>query len=302
MTENTLPGAMPTQRPADYMATRRRIQTMRWLQRALLYSVVIILGFLFAAPFLWMLSTSLKNDPQTYHIPPIWIPNPIRFSNYPEALSAQPFARFFLNTLIYAIPTVVGSIISGALVAYGFARVRWWGRNTLFYICLGTLMLPFQVTMIPLYIVFKNLGWLNSYRPLVVPTFFGSAYYIFLLRQFFMTIPQDLSDAAKVDGCSEFGIFWRIILPLSKAALAVVALFQFMGAWNDYLGPLIYLSKEELYPIALGLQQFRSQFAEKLVWPYLMAASVVTILPVVLIFFFTQRTFVEGVTITGLKG
>jgi multiple sugar transport system permease protein len=163
-------------------------------------------------------------------------------------------------------------------------------------------MVPFQVTMIPLYIIFKDLGWLNSYKSLVIPTFFGSAYYIFLLRQFFMTIPQDLSDAAKVDGCSELGIFWRVILPLSKPALAVVALFQFMGAWNDYLGPLIFLSREDLYPISLGLQQFRSQFAERLVWPYLMAASVATILPVILIFFFTQRTFVEGVTLTGVKG
>ena len=150
-------------------------------------------------------------------------------------------------------------------------------------------MIPFQVTMIPLYIIFKNLGWLNSYKALVIPTFFGNAYFIFLLRQFFLTIPQELSDAARVDGCSELGIFWRIILPLAKPALAVVALFQFMGAWNDYLGPLIFLSKEELYPISLGLEMFRSQFQEKLVWPYLMAASTVTILPVILIFYFTQR-------------
>jgi ABC-type glycerol-3-phosphate transport system permease component len=272
------------------------------VERVVLYSLIVVLSLTFALPFLWMLSTSVKDDPQTYRVPPIWIPNPMRFGNYPEAMQAQPFGRFFINTMKYAGPSVVGSVISAALVAYGFARIRWWGRDLLFYICVSTLMIPFQVTMIPLYIIFKNLGWLNSYKSLVIPTFFGNAFFIFLLRQFFMTIPQELSDAAKVDGCSEFGIFWRIILPLSKPALAVVGLFQFMGAWNDYLGPLIFLSQEELYPIALGLQLFRSQFQEKLVWPYLMAASTVTILPVVLIFFFTQRTFVEGVTVTGIKG
>lgn len=283
--------------------TRRRV--FRWQRlagRVGLYLLVIIFSLAFALPFLWMISTALKDDPQTYRIPPIWIPNPMRFSNFPEALQQQPFGRFFLNTMIYAIPSVIGSVVSAAVVAYGFARMRWWSRDVLFFICVSTLMIPFQVTMIPLYIIFKNLGWLNSYRSLVIPTFFGNAYFIFLLRQFFLTIPQELSDAARVDGCSEFGIFWRIILPLAKPALAVVALFQFMGAWNDYLGPLIFLSKEELYPIALGLQMFRSQFQEKLVWPYLMAASTATILPVILIFYFTQRVFVEGVTITGLKG
>ncbi len=295
-------GSLVTQERSGSRTRRRPIRWQRVVGRIGLYVLVILFCVLFALPFIWMLSTAVKDDPQTYHVPPIWIPNPMYFINFPNALQRLPFGRFFLNTMIYAIPSAVGSVISGALVAYGFARLRWWSRDVLFFICISTLMIPFQVTMIPLYIIFKNLGWLNSYKALVIPTFFGNAYFIFLLRQFFLTIPQELSDAARVDGCSELGIFWRIILPLAKPALAVVALFQFMGAWNDYLGPLIFLSKEELYPIALGLQMFRSQFQEKLVWPYLMAASTVTILPVILIFYFTQRVFVEGVTITGLKG
>lgn len=295
-------GSLIAQDLSKGKARQRPIRWQRVAGRAGIYVLVILFCVLFALPFLWMLSTAVKDDPQTYHIPPIWIPNPMYFINFPNALQRLPFGRFFLNTMLYAIPSAVGSVISGALVAYGFARLRWWSRDALFFICISTLMIPFQVTMIPLYIIFKNLGWLNSYKALVIPSFFGNAYFIFLLRQFFLTIPQELSDAARVDGCSELGIFWRIILPLAKPALAVVALFQFMGAWNDYLGPLIFLSKEELYPIALGLQMFRSQFQEKLVWPYLMAASTVTILPVIIIFYFTQRVFVEGVTITGLKG
>jgi len=267
-----------------------------------LYTVVSVLAFVFALPFLWMVSTSLKDDPQTYRVPPIWIPNPMRFANYPEALTQQPFGRFFINTLWYAIPSTIGAVISSAIVAYGFARIRWRGRNLLFFICLATIMIPFQVRMVPLYITFKNLGWLNSYKPLIVPAFFGNAYFIFLLRQFFMTIPHELSEAAKIDGASEWRIMTSIILPLAKPALAVVALFQFMGAWDDYVGPLIYLNRATLFPVSLGLAQFNSAFAESLRWPYTMAASTVVVLPIIILFFVAQRTFVEGVTITGIKG
>ncbi|CAN5581792.1 carbohydrate ABC transporter permease [soil metagenome] len=302
MQKTTSPQPLFAQNLTTQKTRKRAFHWQRFVGSLGLYLLVIFLCLVFALPFLWMISTALKDDPQTYRIPPIWIPRPMFFNNFPEAMQQQPFGRFFLNTLYYAIPSAVGSVISAAIVAYGFARIRWWSRDVLFFICISTLMIPFQLTMIPLYIIFKNFGWLNSYKALVIPTFFGNAYFIFLLRQFFLTIPQELSDAARVDGCTELGIFWRIILPLAKPALAVVALFQFMGAWNDYLGPLIFLSKEELYPISLGLEMLHSQFQEKLVWPYLMAASTVTILPVILIFYFTQRVFVEGVTITGLKG
>ncbi len=269
-----------------------------------LYIVLLVLSFAFVLPFLWMLSSALKDDPQTYHVPPIWIPNPALWSNFPEALTAHPFGLYFLNTLRIAIPSTIGTVISCALVAYGFSRFRWRLREPLFYICLATMMIPYQVVMIPLFITFKYLGWINTFKPLVVPAFFGSPYFIFLLRQFFMTIPQDLSDAAKIDGCNELRTMWSVILPLARPALAVVALFTVMGAWNDYLGPLIYINDPKKFPIALGLQTMRvtiTSVKRSLAWPYLMAASTATILPILVLYFFTQRTFIEGIAITGIK-
>ena len=276
------------------------------LGRTALYALVMALGLIFVFPYLWMLSTSLKTDPQVYTIPPTFIPNPMRWLNYPEALTYVPFGKYFLNTMRYAVFASIGAVLSSALVAHGFARVRWRGRDALFSVCLLTMMLPFQVRMIPLYLIFSRLGWLNTYLPLIVPAYTGSAFFIFMLRQFFMTIPMELSDAARIDGASELGIFFGIILPLAKPALAVVALFEFMNDWNDYLGPLVYIgSKTDKYPISMGLAQMRTHLNQanvELMWPRLMAASAVMILPVVLIFFFTQRTFVEGIALTGVKG
>jgi multiple sugar transport system permease protein len=286
------------------LPSRLQVRLSHWGERAGLYLVIVVLAFFFALPFIWMASSSLKDDPQTYHVPPIWIPNPLRWANYPEVLTSLPFGHYFLNTMTVALPTMAGVLVSSALAAYGFSRIRWRGRDALFFICLATMMLPFQVRMIPLFITFRQLGWINTFLPLIVPPLFGDAYFIFMLRQFFMTIPSELSDAAKVDGCSELGIFTGIILPLSKPALAVVALFQFMWAWNDYLEPLIYLNDETMFTIALGLQLLRAstQAVSRLVWPYLMAASTATLLPILIIFFFTQRTFVEGISVTGIKG
>jgi multiple sugar transport system permease protein len=272
------------------------------LGRIALYLATGLLSLTFAFPLLWMISTSLKTDPQVYRVPPIWIPNPMRFQNYADVWMRRPFGLWFANTMRYCIPSTVGALVSSVLVAYSFSRIRWWGRDVFFFLCIATMMIPFQVQMIPLYIIFRNLHWINSYKPLVVPTFFGNAYYIFLLRQFFLTIPQDLSDAARVDGCSEMGILTRIVIPLARPVLAVVALFQFMGAWNNYLGPLIYINEENLFPLALGLQSLRSSFQEALVWPYLMAASTLIVAPMIITFFLTQRTFVEGITMTGVKG
>ena len=267
-----------------------------------LYVLIVGLCVTFALPLIWMLSTSVKTDPQVYRVPPIWIPDPMRFANYLDVLIRRPFGLWFINTMRYVIPSTIGVVASSVLVAYAFSRIRWWGRDMLFILCIATMMIPFQVQMIPLYILFRNLNWINSYWPLIVPPFFGNAYFIFMLRQFFMTIPQDLSDAARVDGASEMGILLRIIVPLAKPALAVVALFQFMGAWNDYLGPLLYINTESLFPLALGLQSMRSSFQEALVWPYLMAASTMIVAPIIIIFFLTQRTFVEGITLSGVKG
>lgn len=283
-------------------ASARRVSRGAVFWKVVLYVVLVVLSLTFLMPALWMVSTSLKDTAQTYVVPPIWIPWPMRFVNYPEALTAQPFALFFRNTIFYAVGSGIGAVLSAALVAYGFSRIRWPGREIVFFIALSTMMIPFQVRMVPLYITFKNLHWLNSYAPLIVPSFFGDVYYIFLLRQFFLSIPQELSEAARIDGSGELGIFWRIVLPLARPAIAVVALFQFMGAWNDFLGPLIYLNNPDLFPISLGLNRFLGQFVEKLAWPYLMAASTVTILPIVILFFFTQRTFIEGIAISGIKG
>ncbi|MEZ4583716.1 MAG: carbohydrate ABC transporter permease [Caldilineaceae bacterium] len=189
---------------------------------------------------------------------------------------------------------------------YGFSRIRWRGRDTLFYLCIATMMVPFQVTMVPLFIIFKQFGWVNTFLPLVVPAFFGAPYFIFMLRQFFRTIPEELSGAARIDGANEFVTMWRVILPLTKPALVVVALFTFMNAWNDYLGPLIYLRREEQYVLALGLETLRltitSIGATALAYPYLMAVSSIVTLPILLFFFFAQRTFIEGISLTGIKG
>lgn len=292
--------ASPAQAVAQHRA--RPLPASEIISKVITYVLLTLLSLTFLMPFLWMVSTSFKDTEQTYHVPPIWIPYPLRLQNYPEAMQAQPFATFFGNTLQYAVFATVGTVLSAALVAYGFARIRWRGREVFFFICICTMMIPFQVKMIPLYLTFRTFHWLNSYKPLIVPAFFGNAYSIFLLRQFFMTLPAELSDAARIDGANELSIFARIILPLARPALAVVGLFAFIGAWNDYIGPLIYLNQPDKFPISLGLQQFQGQFVEKLAWPYLMAASTVTILPIVILFFFAQRTFIEGIAISGIKG
>jgi multiple sugar transport system permease protein len=294
--------AQVTALPRVQQDRRRPLRPGAVAWKVIMYAILGVLSLSFLMPFLWMISTSFKDTEQTYHVPPIWVPWPLRVQNYPEAMAAQPFAIFFGNTIQYAAFSVVGAVISASLVAYGFSRIRWRGRDIFFFLCLCTMMIPFQVRMIPLYITFRNLHWLNSYKPLIIPAYFGDAYFIFLLRQFFMSIPGELSDAARIDGAGELSIFLRILLPLARPALAVVALFQFIGAWNDYLGPLIYLNQPEKFPISLGLQQFQGQFVEKLAWPYLMAASTVTIIPIIVLFFIAQRTFIEGIAISGIKG
>jgi ABC-type glycerol-3-phosphate transport system permease component len=217
------------------------------------------------------------------------------------------FTTMAINSVFrYTLPVVIGTVISSTFVAYGFAKVKWPGREVVFFLCMMTMMLPWQVTMVPLFITFKNLDWINSYRPLVVPSFFGSAYFIFLLRQFFRSIPEELSDAARIDGSSELGILFRIILPLARPALAVVALFSFIWTWNNYLGPLIYINQDALFPLALGIQRLNrianSMGTSGNAYPHLMAVSTIIALPIILLFFMAQRTFIEGISLTGLKG
>ena len=285
------------------MARARRVKAAWPTHLAL-----IALSLIFLVPFLWLVSTSLKPIEETMRQPPsLWPAHP-QWHNYRDAwvygsdkLGYIPFLVYGRNTLILCILTVAGTVMSNAAVAYAFARMRWPGRDYLFAATLATMMIPFPVLMVPTYALFRYLGWIGTFRPLWVPAFFGSAFNIFLLRQFFRTIPFELSESARIDGCSEWGIFRQIILPLSKPALAVVALFTFMGTWRDFLGPLIYLLDQKTFTLSLGLQFYQSQHGGTQ-WHLLMAASTIVITPVIVLFFFTQKQFIQGIAITGLKG
>jgi multiple sugar transport system permease protein len=270
------------------------------LHQILVYGLLCLLGAAFLVPFFWMVSTSLKAESQIFVFPPKWIPDPVLWSNYPNAVSAIPFWTYAWNTVFITGFNILGVLISSSLVAYSFARLRWPGRNQLFMLLLATMMLPGQVTMIPVFLLFKELGWVNTFLPLIVPAFFGNAFYIFLLRQFFLTIPVDLEDAARVDGCPRLLTYWHVILPLSKPALATVGVFTFMGTWNDFMGPLIYLSGEDKKTLALGLQSFVWEHGAE--WSLLMAVSTMMLLPLLILFFLAQRYFIEGIALTGIKG
>jgi multiple sugar transport system permease protein len=288
--------------PAMHRATRprRRRRAARRLQRIAAYAALTALSLVFAVPFLWLLSTSLKPPAQLFRLPPEWIPDPFTWSNYPRALTQIPFALYLKNTLYIALFNVVASVIACSLVAYGFARIQWPGRNFLFLVLVSTLMIPFPVTLIPTFLIFRDLGWINTPHPLTIPALTGNAFFIFLLRQFYLTIPDELSAAARIDGANELQIYWRIILPLARPALAVVALFTFMANWNDFLGPLIYLSDRDQYTLAIGLYGFLSRVRTD--WGPLMAAATIMVAPIVVLFFLTQRTFIQGITLTGIKG
>jgi multiple sugar transport system permease protein len=284
-------------------AQKQQMARRHWgriLARVLLVVVLLLLAIMFVIPFYWLLSTSVKPMDELFVFPPIWIPKQFAWSNFSNAVNFFPFAQYFFNTLIICVATVAGTLISNSLIAYGLSRIQWPGRNILFILLLGTLLLPSQVTLIPLFIMFAHIGWVDTYLPLIVPAFFGNAFFMFLLRQFFMTIPQELGDAVRVDGGSEWTIFTRIILPLSVPALATVALFTFINSWNDFLGPLIYLQTPSKYTLSIGLSTFLGQYGSQ--WSWLMAASALVFIPIVVLFFFTQRTFIQGITLTGSKG
>lgn len=271
------------------------------ISRALLYAVLIAVGLVFTVPFLWMLSTSLKGNEQIFTVPPNWIPTSFHPENFTAIFRRMPFMRYLGNSVMVTGLTMLGVVASSSLVAYAFACLRWPGRNVLFALLLGTMMLPMQVTMIPIFVLFKDMGWLNTYKPLVVPAFFGGgAFNIFLLRQFYLGIPREISDAARIDGCSEFRIYWNIMLPLARPALATVAIMTFMFSWNDFLGPLIYLSDKDKGTLALGLSMFVGQYQTE--WGLLMAASLLTMLPMILVFFFFQKYIIQGFTMSGVKG
>jgi ABC-type glycerol-3-phosphate transport system permease component len=269
----------------------------------LVHAVVIALGIVFFFPFYWMVITSLKTPSELDLIPPSLIPLNPHPQNYIDALlkPSRYFPTFFVNTVIYTCLGILGRLFANTLVAYGFARIPFRGRSALFILVLSTLMIPGDVLLIPQYLLFKQLGWLDSILPLVVPQFAGSAFFIFLLRQFFMTIPRELDEAAVIDGANHFQIFWRIMLPLSRPILITVFALSFVNFWNDFFGPLIYLNTTEKQMMSVALRLFIVPGTET---PFhlLMAASVFSVVPVIIVFLVCQRAFVQGITMTGLKG
>jgi multiple sugar transport system permease protein len=270
------------------------------IKRILVYTLIVVFAALFIIPFLWIISTSLKGEEQIFAIPPQWIPDQLHWDNYSKVFDKMPFMVYLRNSTLITAITIIGVVLSSSVVAYAFGCLQWPGRNPLFIVVLATMMLPMQVTMIPVFVLFKELGWLNTFKPLTVPAFFGGgAFNIFLLRQFFMTIPRDLLDSARIDGCPEIRIYWSIVLPLAKPALATVAILTFMFTWNDFIGPLIYLSDKTMGTLALGLAMFVGQHQTE--WGMLMAASVLMMLPMIMIFFLFQKYFINGFTMSGIK-
>jgi ABC-type glycerol-3-phosphate transport system permease component len=284
-----------------------RYRLGRIVEEVLKYVVLIPLAISFIFPIYWMFTSALKDDPQVFTIPPVLVPNPAFWENFMNGWNLLPFSVFAYNTVFrFVLPVTLITLFSSTFIAYGFSKIRWPGRDFFFYLALLTLMLPWAVKMVPVFIVLKNLDWLDTYRFWGVTALFGHPYFIFMLRQFFRSIPEELSEAARIDGAGELTILFRVILPLSKPALAVVALFRFLWAWNDYLGPKLFIRSQENFPLALGIELLNQRANDVgncvRCLPYLMAVSTIVTLPIVIAFFFAQRTFIEGINLTGSKG
>lgn len=288
--------------PTTSTARPRPLRLGKLLREQALPRVILIaMSAIFILPFYWMLATALKTVPELSVYPPTLWPHTIRWSNFQDAMSVFPFWQFFRNSTIITALTVIGAAISNPIVAYGFSRIDWPGRDKVFYLVLATVFIPFPVLIVALFDIFARLHWVNTFLPLVVPLFFGNAFWIFLMRQFFMQIPREISDAARIDGANELQILFRIIMPQSWPALGAVSLFAALQAWNDFLGPLIYLQDPSKYTLAIGLTMFQSQSRYDIQLNLLMAASTLVVLPVVIVFLLFQRAFVEGVTLGSIK-
>jgi multiple sugar transport system permease protein len=291
-------------------APRSRGTMQRFLGRAVVPRVVLIGGaILFMAPFYWMLTSAIKQPEELTRVPPTIVPETIVLQNFADAVAYIPFVTFALNSLIITLGITIGSVLSNTLVAYGFSRIAWPGRDKLFYVCLATIFIPYPVIIVALFDIFSKLPafgiqgsdtWVNTFLPLIIPAFLGNPFYIFLMRQFMMGIPREFTDAAKVDGANEFQVFWRVILPLTRPAVTVVAIFAAVAAWNEFLLPLLYLHEQDKYPLAIGLAFFTSE--HDVAYNLLMAASTLVVLPVVVIFLIGQRFFIDGITLGGVKG
>jgi len=262
---------------------------------------MVALSIVFLAPFAWMVSTSLKPSHQVVAGSPFKLPETFEWGNYTDVMQQAPFEVYFKNTAVLVALSILGAVLSSSLCGYGFARLRFPGRDKLFILVLSTMMLPPAVTLIPAFVIFRHLGWINTFKPLVLPFFFGVPFYIFLFRQFFRTIPRDLEDAAQIDGATSFETFWRIMVPLSKPAVITVTIFTFVMVYNDFMGPLVYLNSESKWTVALGLASLQGALMYKTPWNFIMAASVITLLPALVVFFAAQRYLVEGIVTSGMK-
>lgn len=281
---------------------RRNRQVQSRLVRLASYAILITGCIVFLIPLFWQVTTSLKTSPDAMRWPPVWIPLPPQWQNYTEVFGRFPFWIYAGNSLFISVMVIVGTITSSSLAAYGFARLRMPGRDAIFVLLLATLMLPGIVLVIPQFVMFQRLQWINTFNPLIIPAFFGSPFFIFLLRQFFLTVPRDLEDAARMDGASYLRIWGQIMLPLAGPALIAVAIYSFVGTWNDFLGPLIYLSDQEKYTVAVALRYLQGGMRSRPEYHLLMAAATLSILPCILLFFVAQRWFMQGQVFTGVKG
>jgi ABC-type glycerol-3-phosphate transport system permease component len=281
---------------------RRRSWNWSRAARDLVWHLVLSgIGLVLLAPLMWLISTSLKEPSQIFLFPPKWIPDPVRWQNYPEALTSQPFLRYFWNTVTITALATLGTILTSSMAAFGFARLRFPARNVLFALVISTLMLPSIVTLIPTFILFRYLNWIDTFMPLIVPYWFGGgAFNIFLLRQFFLTIPLELDEAARIDGASNYRIYWQVVLPLARPALATVVIFSIITHWNEFVLPLIYLHSTERWTMAIGLRGFSDLYSTQ--WHWLMAASTVMVIPLIVLFFSAQRYYLEGIHMSGIAG
>lgn len=300
--------ASATSRLESARRRRRPRRQVPWLTRILVYGALCAICVPTVLPFIWLLRSSVMDGSQMFVFPPQWIPDPFRWSNYGDALTAEPFGRFFLNTMVIELLVVTGTVISCSMAAFSFSRLRWRGRDLVFGALMVTLMLPYAATLIPTFLMWDAVGAYGTILPLTLPAWFGGvgtagvtggAFYIFLFRQFFMTIPYELDEAAYSDGATPWKVYWRIIMPLSRPVITIVVLFSFVATWSDFLGPLIYLQDESQYTVSLGLATFQGLYNSQ--WGYLMAASATVMLPIILLFLVAQRYFLEGVAFTGLK-
>lgn len=265
-----------------------------------LYAFLIILAVLFILPIFYLFMGSFKAESELFRQPFKWLPDKFQFGNYVNMFSSIPFFKYLKNTMIIVICNIVGSLLSCSLVAYGFSRLRWPGRDKVFILVLVTMILPYQVTLVPLFLMFTKMKWIGTFLPLTVTCFFGNPFFIFLLRQFFTGIPQDISEAARIDGAGEFTIFSRLVLPMAKPALTTVAIFAFIRSWNDFLGPLVFLGKDELYTLSLAASMLKSNLDPN--WSLLLALGAVMVLPVLILFFIMQKYFIQGIAMSGIKG